>query len=96
MAKARRALLAVGVIGALLPGCSLPQPSAHNFTQLDQRPAKAQEENNTLAQAEAACNDDTDKKGIANIVAIFSRFRKGAADEDYIACMQDRGFEVQQ
>jgi hypothetical protein len=96
MANARRAGLAFGLLGALLSGCSLTQPEPRNFTQVDQRPAKAQETNNTLKQAEADCKAETEKKGIASITAIFSHFRKGAADEDYVACMKDRGFEVRQ
>ena len=96
MANARRAVLAFCLLGALLPGCSLSQPAPRNFTQVDQRPAKAQETGNTLAQAEAACKQQTATKGIASVTAIFSRFRKGSADEDYVACMKDRGFEVQQ
>jgi hypothetical protein len=96
MANATRAALFFGLLGALLPGCSLTQPAPRNFTQVDQRPSKAQEAGNTLAQAEDACKAETQKKGIASVTAIFSRFRKGSADEDYIACMKDRGFEVQQ
>lgn len=96
MANARRAALAFGLLGTLLPGCSLTQPAQRDFTQVDQRPAKAQETGNTLAQAEAACKQQTETKGIASISAIFSRFRKGSADEDYVACMKDRGFEVRQ
>jgi len=80
----------------LLQGCSLSEPSTRDFTQVNQRPAKAQEAGNTLEQAELACKAETKTKGIASITAIFSRFRKGSADEDYVACMKRRGFEVQQ
>jgi hypothetical protein len=30
------------------------------------------------------------------MLAIFSRFRPGSADKDYIACMKARGYEVKQ
>jgi hypothetical protein len=96
MSKTTRTGLAFCLLGALLPGCSLSEPAPRNFTQIDQRPAKAVEAKNTLQQAEQACKEQTEKKGIASVTAIFSRFRKGSADEDYIACMKARGFEVQQ
>lgn len=96
MSNARRAVLVYCLLGALLQGCSLSEPSTHDFTQVNQRLAKAQEAGNTLEQAELACKAETKTKGIASITAIFSRFRKGSADEDYVACMKRRGFEVQQ
>jgi hypothetical protein len=96
MSKTRRTVLAFCLLGASLEGCSLYEPSKRDFTQVDQRPAKAQEANNTLAQAEAACKDQTQKKGIASVTAIFARFRKGSADQDYMDCMKQRGFEVKQ
>ncbi len=79
----------------MLQGCSLAEPAPRDFTQIGQRPAKAAEAGNTLAKAEAACKAETETKGIATITAIFSHLRKGAADEDYIACMKQRGFEVE-
>ena len=96
MLHANRAVLGVCLLGALLQGCSLSEPSTRDFTQVGQRPAKALESGNTLEAAELACKEETKNKGIASITAIFSRFRKGSADEDYIACMKKRGFEVQQ
>ena len=30
------------------------------------------------------------------MVAIFTRLRKGSADEDYVACMKTRGYDVKQ
>jgi hypothetical protein len=93
MRRIRPALLAACLLGALAGGCSLT-PSAKNFTLVDQRPAKAEEAGNTLEKAEAACQEETKQKGIKSVVNIFSRFRKGAADEDYVACMQRRGYEV--
>jgi hypothetical protein len=96
MFNARRAVLGFCVLGALLQGCSLSEPSSRDFAQVGQRPAKALETGNTLQAAETACKDEAKTKGIASITAIFSRFRKGSADEDYIACMKRRGFEPQQ
>ncbi len=96
MRDATRTALGVCLLGAMLQGCSLAEPAPRDFTQIDQRPAKAAESGNTLAAAEAACKEETRAKGIASLTAIFSRFRKGAADEDYVACMKRRGFEVEQ
>jgi hypothetical protein len=96
MAKTRNAVLAFCLLGVLLPGCSVTQPAPRNFVQVDQRPAKAKEAGNTLKAAEDACKADTEHKGIASISGILSRFRKGSADEDYIACMKQRGFEIEQ
>ena len=61
---------------------------------MDQRPAKAEEAGNTLEAAEPACKEETKQKGINSVVNIFSRLRKGSADEDYVACMKARGYEV--
>jgi hypothetical protein len=90
------AVLASCLLGALLQACSHTDPSVKDFAQVNQRQAKAVESGNTLELAEAACKVETKTKGIASITAIFSRFRKGSADEDYVACMKDRGFEVKQ
>ncbi len=90
------AVLVSCLLGGLLQACSHTEPSARDFAQVNQRPEKAQETGNTLEAAEAACKVETETKGIASITAIFSRFRKGSADQDYIACMKERGFEVKQ
>jgi hypothetical protein len=96
MPKTRRIVLAFCLLGASLEGCSLYEPSSRDFTQVDQRPAKAMESGNTLLAAEEACKEQTQTKGIASVTAIFARFRKGSADQDYIDCMKERGFEVKQ
>ena len=94
MSKVQVAMLAACLFGPLLQGCSHSEPTPRDFTLVDQRPAKAAEAGNTLEAAEAACKEETKRKGIASILAIFSHFRKGAADEDYIACMKVHGYEV--
>jgi hypothetical protein len=80
---------------ALLPACSRSEQLPRNFVQVAQRPAKAEESGNTLEAATEACQAETERKGISSVTAIFSRFRKGKAEEDFIACMKERGFEVQ-
>ena len=75
-------------------GCSLSNPAPRNFTLVDQRPAKAEETGNSLEEAEAACKEETQRKGLASVIGIVSRLRKGSADEAYVACMKTRGYEV--
>jgi hypothetical protein len=76
-------------------GCSLSETPPRDFTLVGQRPVKAEESGNSLEAAETACKGETKKKGIASVLGIVSRLRKGAADEDYIACMKARGYEVE-
>jgi len=95
MARVKLAVLAACLLGTA-SGCSLSNPAPRDFTLVDQRPAKAQEAGNSLENAEAACKAEAKTKGIASVTAIFSRFRKGSADEDYVACMKARGYEVKQ
>jgi len=94
MSRIKGAALAVCLFGASLAGCAEPAP--HDFALVGQRPAKAEEARNTLQIAESTCKEDTKKKGIANMLAIFSRLRPGSVDKDYIACMKAKGFEVTQ
>ncbi len=49
-----------------------------------------------LEAMEAACKNETKHKGTASMLAIFTRLRKGSADEDYVACMKNRGYDVKQ
>ena len=48
----------------------------------------------SLEAVEAVCKAETERKGTASMLAIFSRLRRGSADADYIACMKERGYEV--
>lgn len=96
MSRVKLAALAVCLIGVPASGCSLSDPAPRDFTLVNQRSAKAQVSGNTLKEAEAACKQETKRKGIASLVGIVSRFRKGAIDADYVACMKARGYEVEQ
>jgi hypothetical protein len=78
----------------LTAGCSLSEPAPRDFTLVNQREAKAEETGNSLKEAEAACKEETKRKGIGSVVGIVSRWRKGAVDEAYVACMKARGYEV--
>jgi hypothetical protein len=96
MSKIKVAVLASCLLATLLPGCSHYEPPAQELVLVGQRPAKAIESNNTLSAATAFCKLETQRKGIKSIAGIFSRLRHGSADEDFIACMKDRGYEVAQ
>jgi hypothetical protein len=94
MSRAGLAVLAACLLGLQLSACSLPEPAPKDFTLANERQAKAEEAGNTLAAAERFCREETKRKGFSSVIGIFSRFRKGSADEDYVACMQQRGYEV--
>ena len=94
MSRVKRAVLASCLLGPLLAACSQAEPAPKDFVLVDQRPAKADESGNTLAKAERDCQKETTKKSIGSVVAIFTHLRKGSADEDYVACMKTRGYEV--
>lgn len=89
-------MLAACLLGAVASACSLVEPAPKDFTLVDQRPAKAEETGNTLEKAELACKEEAKQKGIKSVVSIFARLRKGSADEDYVACMKNRGYDVKQ
>ena len=96
MSRFKQAVLAVCLIGVPASACSLSHPAPRDFTLADQRSAKAEEAGNTLKEAEAACKEETKRRGIASLVGIMSRFRQGVVDADYVACMKARGYEVEQ
>ena len=94
MSRVNPTILALCLCGPLLAACSLTEPAPRDFTLVNQSPAKAEEAGNTLEVAEKDCQEETRRKGIASVFNIFSRFRKGSADEDYVTCMKARGYEV--
>jgi hypothetical protein len=101
MAKVKGATLAGALaaclpLAALLAACSQSAPPPRDFILVGQPQAKAEEAGNTLDVATLACKEETDKKGIKSITAIFSRLRPGQSEQDYIACMRERGYEVRQ
>jgi hypothetical protein len=57
MSRIKGAARAACLLGALLGGCAEPAP--HAFTLVGERPAKAEEDNNTLEKAEDNCKQDT-------------------------------------
>ena len=80
MARALSALGALLLLFGTLPGCSRTDPAPKEVTLATQRPAR----------------DDAAAKleGIASVVGILWRLRPGASNEDFVACMKARGYEV--
>ena len=49
-----------------------------------------------IEQASQACkSEQTREKGIKSVLAIVSRMRPGAVDEDYVNCMRNKGYTVE-
>jgi hypothetical protein len=94
MKRARPSLLAACLLSVMASACSQTGSLPKDFTLVDQRADQAKETGNTLEAAERICKTETTRKGIGSIAGIFSRLRKGAAEEDYGACMKRRGYEV--
>jgi hypothetical protein len=94
MARLGLSLLAAGLTMLMAQGCSQTEPAPKDFILAGQRPAQAAETKNSLAEAERACKAETRRKGMNSVVGIFSRLRQGATDDDFIACMKGRGYEV--
>jgi hypothetical protein len=94
MARVAVAGLLAGVLSIALAGCSRPELPNNDFVLTGERPAKAAEAGNTAEAAKLACEAEIKKKGISSVVNIFSRFRRGSAEEDYVACMKRRGYEL--
>lgn len=92
-AKLTGAFGAVCTLGLMLSACSLAGPPDHTFTPSDAKPATLQDKT-VIEQASKACKDKTRDKGIKSVLAIVTRLRPGAIDEDYIACMKDKGYTV--
>ena len=93
--RGRAASLALIAALLLLAGCSHPDlPPTGTATATpavasgDNKDAKAQE------AATKACKEETEKKGFSSVLGIFSRLRRGSTEEQFAACMKNRGFEV--
>jgi len=61
-----------------------------NAPQQPRDPASA------LAAAERFCRDTARDKGIKSVLSILTHLRPGAYDEEYVACMKSKGYEVTQ
>jgi hypothetical protein len=47
-----------------------------------------------LAAAEHNCRDTARDNGIKSVLSIVTHLRPGAFDEEYVACMKSKGYEV--
>ena len=65
----------------------------YKFVLTHQRPAKTEEQGNTLEAATAACKEEIRLKRSSSLLAILSNLRRDQ-DDDYIACMRMRGYEI--
>jgi hypothetical protein len=93
-ARLTLAVAAVSACGVLLSACSLAGPTPRTFTAAaEQKPVKP--DDRALAQAAQACKDQTREKGIKSVLAIVSRMRPGAVDQDYVNCMRNKGYTVE-
>jgi hypothetical protein len=93
-ARLTLAVAAVSVFGLMLSACSLAGPSPRTFTKgTEEQPVKP--DATALEQASQACKTELREKGIKSVVAILSRMRPGAVDEDYVKCMRNKGYTVE-
>ncbi len=88
----------IGQVGAIwaaalmLSACSLIGPSSRSFTTAQNQ---AKPDPKALEQASTACKQATLDKGTKSVLAIFTRLRPNALNEDYISCMKNKGFTVE-
>jgi hypothetical protein len=81
-------------LGLLLSACSLAGPTPHTFTTASETKA-VKPSPTALEQASEACKTELRQKGIKSVLAILSSMRPGAVDENYVKCMQAKGFAVE-
>jgi hypothetical protein len=93
MAKLTGALTAVYALILMLSGCSLAGPTPRAFTPAAEQ-KRAKPDTAALEQASKVCKEQTREKGIKSVLAIVTRLRPGAVDEDYINCMKNKGYTV--
>lgn len=93
-AKLTSALAAVCALGLVLTACSLAGPNPHTFTP-EAESKRIKPDATAIEQASKICKDQTREKGIKSVLAIVTRMRPGAVDEDYIECMKQKGYTVE-
>lgn len=93
-AKLTSALAAVCALGLVLTACSLAGPNPHTFTP-EAESKRTKPDATAIEQASKICKDQTREKGIKSVLAIVTRMRPGAVDEDYIECMKQKGYTVE-
>ena len=91
---AAASIVALCALGLALSACSLAGPAPRTFTPVESKPTKQETEAAALEAASKSCKASTRDRGIKSVLAIVSRMRPGAVDEDYIACMKKKGYEA--
>jgi hypothetical protein len=81
--------------GLMLSACSLAGPTPHTFTPAAEQ-KRAKPDATSIEEASKVCKDKTREKGIKSVLAIVTRLRPGAVDEDYVNCMKSKGYTVAQ
>jgi hypothetical protein len=79
----------------MLSACSLAGPTPRTFTPAAEQ-KRAKPDPVAVEQASQVCKDQTRDRGIKSVLAIVTRMRPGAVDEDYIDCMKRKGYTVTQ
>lgn len=92
--KLTSALAAACALGLMLQGCSLAGPAPHTFTPAAEQ-KRAKPDSAAIEQASKLCKDQTRERGVKSVLAIVTRLRPGAVDEDYISCMKTKGYTVE-
>ena len=59
-------------------------------------PPQPRDPASALAAAEKFCRDTARDKGIKSVLSILTHLRPGAYDEEYVACMKSKGYQVTQ
>lgn len=93
MARVTAVWAAVCLLGLALSACSLAGPTNRSFTPAAK---EATSDAEAIKAASKACKTATRDKGIKSVLAIVTRLRPGAVDEDYVACMKAKGYVVAQ
>ena len=78
--------------GLMLSACSFIGPPSQSFTSAENQ---AKPDPKALEQASASCKQSTFDKGTKSMLAIFTRLRPNALNQDYISCMKNKGFTVE-
>jgi hypothetical protein len=79
----------------LLAGCSHPDlPPAETATATPATASGSKADAKAYETASKACKEETEKKGFASVLGIFSRLRRGSAEEQFAACMKKKGYEI--
>jgi hypothetical protein len=59
-------------------------------------PLQPRDPASALAAAERLCRDTARDKGMKSVLGILTHLRPGAYDQEYVACMKSKGYEVAQ